>query len=289
MNVRFWGTRGSIPTPGSDTLRFGGNTPCVSLTTPQGSLIILDCGSGMRELGRHLLGQGKGPLQGYVFVSHFHWDHIQGFPFFAPAFIPGNHFRLFASGELQERLEVVLAGQMEFEYFPITLDRMEADIRFEELPQEPRTFHDFQVRALPLYHTQPCMGFRLDSGGRSVVYATDVEPANGPPSEGLFDLTHGRDRELVELSRGADLLILDGQYTMEEYRRSIGFGHSPLDFAVQVAVAAEARRLALFHHDPTHTDAIVDQMVGQARALALKMGAPDLEVLGAAEGLEVAL
>lgn len=285
MNVRFWGTRGSIPTPGSDTLKFGGNTPCVSLTTPQGSLIILDCGSGMRELGRSLLSSGHLPLDGYVFVSHFHWDHIQGFPFFAPAFIPGNHFRLFASQELQERLEVVLAGQMEFEYFPITLDRMEATIEFEELRQGPRSLGDFQVQALQLHHTLPCMGFRLDSGGRSVVYATDVEPEAGLPANGRFDLTQGRDRELVQLAHGADLLILDGQYTMDEYRRSVGHGHSPIDFAVQVATAAGARRLALFHHDPTHSDEDVERMVAAAR----EMAGPDLQVFGAAEGQEVAL
>lgn len=289
LNVRFWGTRGSLPTPGSGMLEFGGNTPCVSLTTAQGTLAILDCGSGMRELGRSLLASKKRPLEGYVFVSHFHWDHIQGFPFFAPAFIPGNRFLLLSSYELQERLEVVLAGQMEFEYFPITLDRMEADIRFEELPPGPRDMEDFQVRVLPLNHPQPCMGYRLDAHRRSVVYASDVEPAEAPSESGRFSLRTGKDRELVELARGADLLIMDAQLTMEEYRNSVGFGHSPLDFAVQVAVEARAKRLALFHHDPTHDDAFVRRMVEEAKGQALELGATELQVFGAAEGLEVSL
>lgn len=287
LNVRFWGTRGSLPIPGSDTLDFGGNTPCVTLTTDRGGLIIVDCGSGMRELGRFLLARNE-PLHGSVFVSHVHWDHIQGFPFFGPAFVPGNSFRLFASQELEERLEAVLAGQMEFDYFPITLEAMQAEIRFEELREGTRQVDAVQVRALSLNHTRQCLGYRFEMEGRSVVYATDVEPCEGPPENGRFRLDHPRDRQLVDFSRGADLLIQDGQYTMEEYRRSVGCGHSPVEFAVQVAVAAEVRRLALFHHDPTHTDDMVRGMVEHARSLAAELGS-SVEVFGAAEGLEVAL
>ncbi len=283
----FWGTRGSIPVPGRDTVEFGGNTPCVSLESAQGELVILDCGSGLRELGRSLLAR-KVPLHGSIFVSHVHWDHIQGFPFFGPAFVPGNSFRLFASPELEERLEVVLAGQMEFEYFPITLAAMQAEIRFEEWHEGRHRLGHVEVQALFLNHTRPCLGFRFEADGRSLVYLSDVEPSEEPPVDGLYRLDHPRDLQLIDFARKADLLIHDGQYTLEEYRACVGCGHSPLEFAVQVAGRAEARRLALFHHDPTHPDPVVRLMVEQARLLAARI-APTLEVFGAAERLEVGL
>lgn len=228
------------------------------------------------------MSQGN-PVQASIFVSHIHWDHIQGFPFFSPAFVPGNSLRLFGSADSEQRLEAVLAGQMEFEYFPITLKDMRADISFEELGRESCRVGRVQVRTLALNHTLPCLGFRFEAEGRSVVYLSDVEPCESPPEDGLYLLDHPRDQELVEFAQGADLLIQDAQYTMEEYRGARGFGHSPLEFAVQVACQARASRLALFHHDPTHSDALVHQMVLQAQGLARALGSP-LQVSGAAEG-----
>ena len=287
LNVRFWGTRGSIPVPGHQTLEFGGNTPCVSLTTRHGDLVILDCGSGLRELGRWLLSR-KVPVQGSIFVSHVHWDHIQGFPFFGPAFVPGNSFRLFGPEDSGQRLEVVLAGQMEFEYFPITLKDMQASVQFEELDAGAHQIGQVRIRTLPLNHTRPCLGYRLESAGRVVVYLSDVEPWEAPPADNLYRFDHPGDLALVEFARDADLLIQDGQYTMEEYRRARGFGHSPVDFAVQVACRARAARLAVFHHDPTHSDEFLHAMMDQARALACTLGSA-VEVSGAAEGFEVEL
>ncbi len=177
---------------------------------------------------------------------------------------------------------------MEFEYFPITLKDMQASVQFEELDAGAHQIGQVRIRTLPLNHTRPCLGYRLESAGRVVVYLSDVEPWEAPPADNLYRFDHPGDLALVEFARDADLLIQDGQYTMEEYRRARGFGHSPVDFAVQVACRARAARLAVFHHDPTHSDEFLHAMMDQARDLACSLGSA-VEVSGAAEGFEVEL
>lgn len=278
-------------------LKYGGNTPCVEVRTGKGNLIIFDCGSGMRELGGALLGAARGaPIEAHVFLTHTHWDHIQGFPFFGPAFIPGNTMRFYAGRAMENRLEAALAGQMEFVYFPITLDRMEADIRYAELGDgEELAYDDFVVRAMAVKHTSYCLAYRVESGGSSVAYVTDVEPGfstdGARPEEvdpARFPLEHESDARLVAFARGADLLIHDAQLTMEEFLAKRGWGHSPGEFATVVAAAAGARRLALFHHDPTHDDAAVDAKLERCRRLAERLGGPP-EVVAAAERMEISL
>ena len=287
MRVRFWGTRGSVPTPGPTTVRFGGNTSCVEMRTDAGTLFIFDSGTGIRELGLHLARQG-GPLSAHLMLGHTHWDHISGFPFFSPAFVPGNRLVIYGARDLDRSLRDVLAGQMHYTYFPVPLGDLRADIEFTELEEGKIPIEDAVVRTHYLNHTAVCMGYRLEADGASVAYITDHEPY-GLVEDGLRrGFVHGGDRRLIEFVRGVDLLIQDSQYTPEEYAARRGWGHGSVDYVTDVAVEAGVRKLALFHHEPTHADDEIDRMVAASRARAHETGSK-LELFGAVEGQEVAL
>lgn len=248
--VRFWGVRGSIPVPGPSTLEFGGNTTCVEVRAG-GELLIFDAGTGARVLGNALAEQG--PVRAHMFFSHMHWDHIQGFPFFLPAFVPGNHFDLFGAQKLCTSLAEVLSGQMNYPNFPVSLEQMDSEMVFRDLDDdEVVTPGEARVTHALLRHPGGVISYRVDYRGRALVFATDTEHT---------DL--GADPALVELARGADLLIYDAMYTPEEYAGSDrspsrrGWGHSTWAAGVEVAQAARVGRLVLFHHDPDHDDATV--------------------------------
>lgn len=287
MRVTFWGTRGSVPTPGPTTVRFGGNTSCVAMQTVAGTLFIFDSGTGIRELGLHLARQG-GPLSAHLMLGHTHWDHISGFPFFSPAFVPGNRLVIYGARDLDRSLRDVLAGQMHYTYFPVPLGDLRADIEFTELEEGKFHIEDAVVRTHYLNHTAVCMGYRLEADGVSVAYITDHEPY-GVVEDGLRrGFVHGGDRRLIEFVRGVDLLIQDSQYTPEEYAARRGWGHGSVDYVTDVAVEAAVRKLALFHHEPTHADDEIDRMVAAARARAREAGS-ELELFGAVERQELAL
>ena len=180
MDVRFWGTRGSLAKPGPATLRYGGNTSCVEVRSA-GSLIVLDCGTGAHGLGQALMA-GPKPVNGHLMISHTHWDHIQGFPFFAPLFVPGNSWDIYAPGAVSRRLERTLSGQMEYEYFPVTLRQLGATIRFHDLAEGDFAIDDVRVTAQYLNHPALTLGYRLESGGNTVVYAVDHEPHAANPA-----------------------------------------------------------------------------------------------------------
>jgi phosphoribosyl 1,2-cyclic phosphodiesterase len=288
MRVRFWGTRGSVPTPGPTTLRYGGNTACVELETRAGTRLILDCGTGIRELGLHL-GRLGGPQSAHVLLGHTHWDHIAGFPFFSPAFVAGNRLVIYGARDLDRPLRDVFASQMHYTYFPVPLGELRADIEFTELEEGQLRIEDAAVRTHYLNHTAVCMGYRVEADGAAVAYVTDHEPYGLDGARigaGLGTFVHGGDRRVVEFVRGVDLLIQDAQYTPEEYSRRRGWGHGSTDYVTDVAMQAGARRLALFHHEPTHADEDLDRMVDYARERANVAGAR-LEVFAAAEGAEV--
>jgi phosphoribosyl 1,2-cyclic phosphodiesterase len=291
MRVRFWGTRGSVPTPGQSTVRYGGNTACVEARTNAGAFIIFDSGTGIRELGLHLARQG-GPVSAHLMLGHTHWDHISGFPFFTPLFVPGNHVTIYGARDLDRSLRDVLAGQMHYTYFPVPLGDLRAEIEFSELEEGELTIEDARVRTHYLNHTAVCMGYRVAADGVSVAYITDHEPygfndsQDGAARGGR--LLHGGDRRLIEFVRGVDLLIQDAQYTPEEYTARRGWGHSSIDYVTDIAVEAEARRVALFHHEPTHADDDIDRMVEYARTRARSAGS-QVEVFAAAEGNEIEL
>ena len=283
MEVRFWGTRGSIPTPGPKTARYGGNTSCVELRVLDGTVILLDCGTGARPLGQKLLQEGIRRI--HLLIGHTHWDHIHGFPFFTPAALPECELNIYAPAGFQRSLEDALAGQMQYSYFPVKLDDLSGRIHFTELEEGLFRIGDVLVETQYLNHTAPTIAYRINHGGATVAYVTDHEPFWSSPGN-LSQ--HPGDQRHVEFLRDADLVIHDAQYTEDEYRTKRGWGHSTIDYATDVAIAAKARQLALFHHDPVHDDDTISVLEEYARERARTAGSP-LKVFAAAEGLTVEL
>src|SRR5882724_9865318 len=271
MRIRFWGTRGSLATPGPTTLRYGGNTSCVEVLADDGTLIVLDCGTGAHRLGQALLTTAGHPPRGHLLITHTHWDHIQGFPFFAPLFVQGNQWDLYAPGGLGQSLEAILAAQMQYPYFPVTVAQLAATIRYHDLAEGTLTVGGVRVGAHYLNHPAPTLGYRLEADGVAVVYAVDHEPhmRDRPEGGGMGSpgetVPHAEDARHVAFLEGADLVIHDAQYTAEEYPEKINWGHSPAETAVDYALAAHVRRLALTHHDPLRDDDAVDRLVEVCR------------------------
>lgn len=292
MRIRFWGTRGSLAKPGQATLRYGGNTSCVEVRLANGTLVVFDCGTGAHGLGQELVTTQTPPVDGHLLITHTHWDHIQGLPFFAPLFVPGNTWEIYAPGGLGgRRLEDTLAGQMEYTYFPVTLGQLGATIRYHDLVEGTFALGQGRVLAQYLNHPALTLGYRLEVGGVSVVYATDHEPHTrhqadvtdpqaAPPR--ALEIHHEELRHVAFLA-GADLVIHDSQYTAAEYPQKMGWGHSTIEYAVDVALAAQVKRLALFHHDPLRHDDAIDHLVDLCRQRVLARGGR-LEVFAAAEG-----
>lgn len=295
--LRFWGVRGSIPTPGAGTVFYGGNTTCVELRA-DGQLIVLDSGSGIRLLGQHLAAEFKGrSLELTLLLTHTHWDHIQGFPFFAPAYIPNNSVRITGYEGYRKGLESTLTVQMESNFFPIGLRQLPSNITFEE--QLEMDFHVGPVRVRSLFANHPgiCVGYRLDTSTGSVAFLPDHESyarmrlhprAGGEQGPATQDYCRAEEQKLIEFLRDVDVLIIDSQYDEAEYQSRIGWGHSCYQDSVTTALAAGAKQLFLFHHDPMHDDARVSRMVGHAREIVATRGAA-LQVEAAREGLEVPL
>ncbi|HEY3115471.1 MAG TPA: cyclic nucleotide-binding domain-containing protein [Chloroflexota bacterium] len=283
MQVRFWGVRGSIPTPGPGTIRYGGNTSCVEVRSG-GTVGIVDCGSGARGLGAALAAEG-GHLKAHLFISHFHWDHIHGFPFFLPAFLPGAELEVFGAAGMEQGLEEAMAGQMQYTYFPIRLGELRSQMNFNEVGEDTFRTGNFTVSTQHLNHTSPAIGYRLTSRGATVAYLSDHEPWwPHDPAQSLGDLLiHPADRRHVDFASGADLLIHDAQYTAEEYPARRGWGHSTIEYVVDVAIAAGAARLAIFHHDPSRDDQALDELVKRAQERACSRGGR-VEIFAAAEG-----
>jgi phosphoribosyl 1,2-cyclic phosphodiesterase len=290
MRVRFWGTRGSIPKPGQTTLRYGGNTCCVEVRASDGTLIVLDCGTGSHELGGELVSASSNPTHGHLLISHTHWDHIQGFPFFAPLFVPDNVWEIYAPSGRGHQLEASLAGQMSYEYFPITLEALNADVRLHDLKEGIVDLGSVRVTTQYMNHPGLTLGYRLEADGATVVYATDYEPHSLYPLETLPGTTpvHHEDRRHIRFLAGADLIIHDAQYTLDDFPAKKGWGHAPMERVVDYAILAGAKQLALFHHDPSHHDEMVDQTCEAARA-RVAAGKSTLQVFAAAEGQVVQL
>jgi ribonuclease BN (tRNA processing enzyme) len=282
MRVTFFGTRGSLPVPGPQTVRYGGNTSCVAVRSAGGTLIVLDMGTGAYALGRELAASGHS-VRGHVLISHTHWDHIQGLPFFAPLFRPGNEWDIYAPRGLGPSLREALSGQMQYTYFPLELEQLGATIRYHDLVEGSLTLGDIAVETHYLNHSALTLGYRLTADGVTTVYALDHEPFATSLAAGNGPLTGG-DRRHVEFLAGADLLIHDAQYLAEEYGLKAGWGHSTVEYALRVARAAGVRRLALAHHDPERSDDALDALVARARTQAAS-----LDLFAAAEGMSIDL
>src|SRR5215813_1367779 len=282
MHVRFWGARGSVATPGPTTVRYGGNTSCVEITTPGGALIILDCGTGIRRLGQHLLEKRQTPISGHILLSHTHWDHIQGIPFFAPFFTPNNTWDVYAPKGVRGSLRNALEGQMQYSYFPVELDELGAQIRYHDLIEGTFQIADVTVRTRYLNHTALTFGYRLEVDGAAIVYASDHEPHSRYLADGMGEIA-GEDLRHCEFLAGADLVIHDAQYTAEEYPQKVGWGHSTVEYAVALCRAANVKRVCLTHHDPSRDDDGLDRIVAKART-DLRGIASSMEVVAAVEG-----
>lgn len=275
-------------------LRYGGNTSCTEVRLDDGTLVILDCGTGAYSLGKRLLEEGPQPTRGHIFISHTHWDHIQGFPFFAPLFIPGNEWDVYGP-EQGNKLEVMLAGQMEYNYFPVKLDQLAASVHYHDLTEESITIGNMRVVTKYLNHPSLALAYRLEADNAVLVYATDHEPhvaqqlSEGNPTDVALEtlLIHAEERRHLEFLSGADLVIHDAQYTLAEYPAKTGWGHSPVEYAMTVAMGAKAKRLALYHHDPRRTDEQLDRLIDRLSARA--GGTGSVEVFGAAEGQGIEL
>jgi CheY-like chemotaxis protein len=294
MRVRFWGTRGSIAVPGPGTVGFGGNTSCVELTTSGGGSFILDCGTGARPLGEKLVAQASTPISATILLSHTHWYHIQGFPFFAPLFIPGSRITVCGPEEKGRSLRDVLSGQMDFTYFPLEIGQLPATITFQELGEGTHEIGGARIVAQYLHHPATTLGYRVEVDGAAVVYACDHEPFSerlwheNPALRRAESIVHEGDRRHARFLAGADLVIHDAQYTPEEYPAKKTWGHSTFEYAVGLAAAADVPHLVLTHHDPAHDDAFVEKIERRARGNAEQLGS-GLRVSCAYEGLELAV
>jgi phosphoribosyl 1,2-cyclic phosphodiesterase len=290
FRLRFWGTRGSIPSPGPATVRYGGNTPSIEVRTPGGSLVLLDAGTGIRELGRALIARANGsPITGDIYLTHAHWDHIQGFPFFAPAFQRGNRFTIWGTKSLAASIRRVVRDQMSPVVFPVAFEELAATFDFRELVDERHAAEGFDVRAFPVRHPGGALGYRFasrsggDGGiGSAFVYISDNELRAG-------DASPSGDRwraKLVEFIRGARVLIHDATYTEEEYETHRGWGHSTYGDAVALALECGVETLVLFHHSPDRSDDELDTRVNECRSATARSGRT-LRIIAAAEGLEL--
>ncbi len=288
MLVRFWGTRGSIAKPGPSTLRYGGNTSCVELRSSSGTLVVLDCGTGAQGLGQALVASGVSPLRGHLLIGHTHWDHIQGFPFFAPLFVPGSVWHIYGPRGIGSSLRESLAGQMQSTYFPITLKDLGATLHYHDLVEGTLEVGDIRVTAQYLNHPALTLGYRLEADGVSVVYSTDHEPHMSSAVDGAGAPPAGEDARHARFLADADLVIHDAQYTAAEFAAKRGWGHSTVEYTVETAVSARVRRLALFHHDPMRNDEAVDRLVAGARDLVARLGGAT-DVFAAAEGQVIEL
>ncbi len=284
LRVKFWGTRGSIATPGTGTVRYGGNTSCTEVRFGE-HILVLDAGTGLRELGNALLEEfGTRPMRVHIFVGHTHWDHIQGFPFFTPAYVKGNTFMIYSMRGAGKPLERVFRGQMEADYFPVVLTDMQARLRFIEL-RKPVQIGPVTIRYHYLNHPGIAVGFRIEAGGKSVIYTSDHEPFHRtkPGAAGEKE-----EHKVTEFAKGADLWIREAQYNEEEYKAKRGWGHSTFDDALNSAAEAGVKQLSIFHHDPLHDDAFMDGVVADLRARA-RENRWTLEVDAAQEGQTIEL
>lgn len=295
MKMTFWGVRGSYPVPGAATVRYGGQTSCVELRTDSGGCLIIDAGTGMRALGQKLSREGGVPRQFHVLLSHVHWDHIQGLPFFEPAYIPGNRIAVYALLTAADELDQVIGGITRHEFFPMPLERVPAQFQFIEVkPQVAMTIDDCHVLPIALNHPFGAVGYRVDADGSSAAYVADtapftevlhkqhflsgLEPLSAEDVHALGAMRAG----LVAALRGVDTVIYDTHFLPDEYKRFPHYGHSTPDQALEICLEANVRRLVLYHHAPSHSDEQMDEVAERYRALGAAHG---IEVVTSCEGM----
>lgn len=253
LTLRFWGVRGSIPTPSLENLRYGGNTACVEIRSAD-AILIFDLGTGARKLGEDLIAEHQGrPITLHVFLTHYHWDHLQGLPLFGPLYNPANNITFHGPAQLGS-IEEHLRGQMAAPYFPVDFNQVPTQMKFTETGTETITIGDIRVDSFPMNHPQGAFGYRVRSAAGTIIYASDREHGNADS-----------DRILREVAKDADVLIYDAQYTPDDYPAHKGWGHGTWFEGAKVAHDSNVNQLILFHHDPAHDDLKMDRIEEDAR------------------------
>ncbi len=291
MLVTFWGTRGSISTPGRTTEKYGGNTPCVTIEN-QGTRIVLDAGTGIRNLGIELVREAEAGTQllgVHLFLSHTHWDHIQGLPFFQPAYLKDTKVTIYGSPKKERFLASVLKRQMDYEYFPVSMSALTADIRIQEMSEENLHLGPITIEWEEQgFHPGGSVRYRFSAHGRRVVYATDVELDLIFSGDHRTKEKEAAARTYLDFIAGADLLIADGMFSEEEYPSRVGWGHASIPAVIDVASKSGVKQLAIFHHDPQHSDKYLDDLWVKYRSRYLA-GPPKMDLFWAREGLTLAV
>ncbi|MCI0346648.1 MAG: MBL fold metallo-hydrolase [Chloroflexi bacterium] len=271
MKVTIWGSRGSLASAGEETIRYGGNTACAQVEDVDRSVLVLDAGTGMRRAGAALAGDGR-PI--HVLLTHLHMDHIQGLGFFRPLFEPGREVHIWGPPSTTQDLRARLTRYLSPPLFPVRIRDLASHLELHDVLAEPWTIGGFTITAAGIVHPGPTVGYRIETDGTRMAYLPDHEPILGGP------LTTTAWLSGYDLARGVDVLLHDGQYTDEEYRQRVGWGHSSISHAAQLADLAGVRELVLIHHDPDHSDDVIDEMVAAAAGLR-QSGS----VSGASEGM----
>lgn len=293
MRVRMWGVRGSIPSPGPRTVRYGGNTTCIEVRSDDDSLVILDAGTGIFPLAQTLL--AKLPVTAHVFITHTHWDHIQGLPFFVPLYIPGNKVRIHGAYDIvsMQGIEQVMNVQLQYSYFPIREAELKAGIEYQTLTVgEPVTIGDATVTPVLMNHPVTDLGYRVECNGKSMFFTGDHEPwvniyAPEDPEHAEYQaMIDQRQAELDAAIGPVDVLVADAAYTLAEYPPKIGWGHGTFDSTIQMAQRIGAKRLICTHHEPTRSDEDLEKVFAEAMN---RHSAPGCEIMLAREGLEIVL
>jgi phosphoribosyl 1,2-cyclic phosphodiesterase/CheY-like chemotaxis protein len=262
FTVRYWGVRGTLPVPGHGSLRYGGNTSCVTMSLPNDRTLIFDAGSGIKVFSDHVMAEREGKLSAHLFISHPHWDHINAFPYFAPFFVAGNKFHVVGARHENRTMEDLLSAQMDGAFFPIMVTDMAASISFQDINEETVTIDDdVTVQSMLLSHPGNCMGYRVTFGGKSVCYVTDNEIYT--EESGFRNEEY--EKKLIEFVKDTDILITDTTYFDEDYETKVHWGHSCVGPVVEMAAAANVKSLHLFHHDPAQTDDDIDRKWDVAR------------------------
>lgn len=306
IKVKFWGVRGSIPCPGPKTMKYGGNTACIELRFPEANRhIIIDAGSGIRDLANHMLANDlpNGPISTEIYLSHTHWDHIMGFPFFVPVYIPGTRIKVFGPVTYEdEPLEAVVGGQMKYRYFPVNMGELASSVEYHRLKEEPALDlgDGITLSTTIINHPITALGYRFSFRDAVFCTAYDTEPFRNlfvtDPDNPSYDELMAEEGEeaareqnlaLEQFFQGADLLVHDAQYTRQEYEKGkIGWGHTPIEHAIAAADRAGVKQLALFHHDPERSD---DQLDRMAETYCTASETEAMHIFFAREGQEVIL
>ena len=302
MRIRFWGVRGSIASPGKETSIFGGNTSCVEVEDGDGQIFIFDAGTGLRQLGLDLL---RRKITTYhLLISHSHWDHIQGFPFFSPAYLKGTKINIYGPAQFDKSLKKVLNAQMDYSYFPVSMQQLNAEIEYHELKEQTLKVGNTEIVTLYANHPVTGLCYKLINEGKRVVYTGDTEPyynllkrkedLDKPTAKksGLLDSENIEEMDKIVAERNechrnfcvSDILIHDAQFTAEEYPRYMSWGHSSMEHAIEVAKVGGVKKLILTHHDPGRTDSDLQSIEDR-----LKKTYPECDFIFSREGLEISI